>query len=79
MKNNKNNKKFTVVKLILKGYTTEEIAKTTGYSIGHIRNVYTELRKSYNANSKTGVAIAFLAEKLKAVSKELEEITSIFK
>lgn len=75
----KNKKKFTIVNLILKGYTTEEISKETGYSIGHIRNIYTELRKSYNANSKTGIAIAFLAEKLNSVSEDLKEIISIFK
>ena len=41
----KNIKKSEIEKLIVQGYSTAEIAKKMNYSIGTIRNFYTELRE----------------------------------
>lgn len=60
----KNDKKLQIIKLILQGYSTAQIARKTGYSIGAIRNIYTELREGYNVNSKTEIALCYVAEKV---------------
>ena len=74
---NKMKKYSTVVKLILKGYTTEQIAKETGYSTGTIRNIYTELREECEVSSKTEIALAFVGDRLSDILKEMNELASL--
>lgn len=78
--NNENFDKYAIViKYILQDYTTEQIAEITGYSTGTIRNIYSELRKKYNVNTKTGIALSYLRERLKKLEKETKDINSILK
>lgn len=66
-----------VVEYILQGLSTEQIAKKMGYSIGWIRNIYTELREHYNVNDKMGIVLSFINEELKNAKKSVDKITSI--
>ena len=78
MKFNINSKKYTtVVQLILKGYSTQDIAKKLNYSIGTVRNVYKDLREKYEVDSKTGIALAYVKNKIKNVSKAFKELEEI--
>ena len=51
-------------------------SKITGYSIGTIRNIYSELKNQYNVNTKTGIAAAYMKDKIKIVKKNLEDLLS---
>ncbi len=73
----KNSKKHSeIVHLMLEDKSTVEIAKITGYSIGTIRNIYSELKNQYNVNTKTGIAAAYMKDKIKIVKKNLEDLLS---
>ncbi len=74
MKNSKKHSK--IVHLMLEDKSTVEIAKITGYSIGTIRNIYSELKNQYNVNTKTGIAAAYMKDKIKIVKKNLEDLLS---
>jgi DNA-binding CsgD family transcriptional regulator len=65
--------KNAVVKLLLQGLATDEIAKQTNYSIGTVRQVYEELRREYGVKSKTEIAIAFLRCEMLKLQKNLNE------
>ncbi|MBQ9149850.1 response regulator transcription factor [bacterium] len=79
MKFNINSKKYlAVVQLILKGYSTQDIAKELNYSIGTVRNIYADLREKWEVNSKTGIALAYVGYKLKNIREEIDDLVSIF-
>ena len=71
-----NDKKNKIMELILQGKTTAEIAHIMGYSIGTIRNLYTELREEYGVNSKTEIALYHVSERLYDVRDELDKLIS---
>ena len=66
-----------ILKLMLQDVPTEEIAKRLNYSVGTIRKVFEELREKYNANTKVGLATAYLREEIKQVSAQLCDIIEI--
>lgn len=72
-----NDKKNKIMELILQGYSTAEIAHKMGYSIGTIRNLYTELREEYDVNSKTEIALCYVGEYLHGVRDELDKLISV--
>ncbi len=74
---NKNEKYSKIIHLMLEDKTTVEIAKITGYSIGTIRNIYFELKDKYNVNTKTGIAAAYIKNKVKNVKKSLDDLLSV--
>ncbi len=78
MQSNKNKKYAKIIHLMLEDKTTVEIAKLTGYSMGTIRNIYSELKNLYNVNTKTGIAVAYIKDKAKNVKKSLDELLSVF-
>lgn len=69
--------KTKIIELILKGKTTAEIARIMGYSIGTIRNFYTELREDYDVDSKTGIALCYVTDRMADIRNELDELISI--
>lgn len=73
----KNIKKSEIEKLIVQGYSTAEIAKKMNYSIGTIRNFYTELREEGNVNSKTEIALRYVAKRFINIKRECEDVLSI--
>lgn len=73
----KDDKKMQIIKLILKGYSTAQIARKMGYSIGRIRNFYTELREEYDVNSKTEIALCYVAERVQDIKGEFDDLISI--
>lgn len=73
----KDDKKMQIIKLILKGYSTAQIASKMGYSIGRIRNFYTELREEYDVNSKTEIALCYVAERVQDIKGEFDDLISI--
>lgn len=70
-------KKLQIIKLILKGFTTAQIARKMGYSIGTVRNFYTELREEYNVNSKTEIALCYVADRMHDIRGEFDDLISI--
>ena len=66
-----------ILKLMLQDVPTEEIAKRLNYSVGTIRKVFEELREKYNANTKVGLASAYLREEIQQVSAQLNDIIEI--
>lgn len=73
---NKNKKYSKIIRLMIEDKSTVEIAKITGYSIGTIRNIYSELKNLYNVNTKTGIAAAYIKDKAKNAKKSLDELLS---
>jgi len=67
----------TIIKLLLKDVSTEEIAKITNYSIGTIRSVIADLREEYGVNSKTGVATAYFNEELLKIKILIDKLTDL--
>lgn len=76
MQDNKNKKYSKIVHLLLEDKTTVEIAKITGYSIGTIRNIYSELKNQYSVNTRAGIAAAYIKDKIRIVKKNLEDLLS---
>lgn len=70
-------KKNKIMDLILQGKTTAEISHIMGYSIGTIRNLYTELREEYDVNSKTEIALCHVGERLHDIRDELDKLISV--
>lgn len=70
--------KNTVVKLLVQGLATDEIAKKTNYSIGTVRQVYEELRREYGVKSKTEIALAFMRSEMEKIQKNLNETLKLF-
>ena len=57
--------KIEIVKMMLDEVPTEEIATTLHLSVSTVRKVFEELREEYGVNSKTGIAVAYLRDKIK--------------
>lgn len=70
-------KLLKIVKLMIREVPTDKIAKQTGYSIHYIRDIYNELRERYGANTKAGIATAFLMEKIKETRDQLSSLLDI--
>ncbi len=60
----KKESKDEIVKLMLQEVPTEEIARRLNYSVSTIRKVFEELRDEYGVNSKMGIAVAYLRDKI---------------
>ena len=54
-----------------------DICGRLNYSVGTIRKVFEELREKYNANTKVGLASAYLREEIQQVSAQLNDIIEI--
>ena len=70
-------KLLKIVKLMIQEVPTDRIARQTGYSIHYIRDIYNELREKYGANTKAGIATAFLMEKIRKTRDELSALIDI--
>lgn len=73
----KSEKYNKIIKLMLQDVSTEDIAHITGYSIYYIRDIYKSLREEYDVSTKNGIAVAYLAEKIAKISKDLNELIEI--
>lgn len=74
----KNNEKYNeIIRLMLQDVPTDKIAERTGYSIYYIRDIYKSLREEYGVNTKNGIAVAFLEEKILEITGQLNEIMDI--
>lgn len=73
----KDDKKIQIIKLILQGYSTAQIARKMGYSIGTIRNFYTELREESGVNSKTEIVLRYVAKRVLEIRGECDDLISI--
>lgn len=56
---------------------TDEIAKRTGYSIHTIRHVFAELREKYGVNTKSGIITAYLIDRFKLISNQINDLILI--
>lgn len=73
----KKESKEDVIKLMLQGCSSEEIAQQLNYSVETIRKVFTELREEYEVNSKTGLAVAYLRQEFQARIEALNHLLKI--
>lgn len=60
----KKESKDEIVKLMLQEVPTEEIAQRLNFSVATVRKVFEELRIEYGVNSKMGIAVAYLRDKI---------------
>lgn len=70
--------KNKVIKLLLQGFATDEIARKTNYTIGTVRQVYEELRREYGVKSKTEIALAIMRNEMQKIQKNLQETMQLF-
>ena len=66
-----------IIKLMLQDVPTEEIAKRLNYSVGTVRMTFENLREKYNANTKVGLATAYLREEFSQISSQIGDIIEI--
>lgn len=69
--------KEEIIKLMLQEYSAEEIAKQLNYSVSTVRKVFEELREDFGANSKVGIATAYLRKEFTGLNEKLQHILKI--
>lgn len=69
--------KEQILKMMLQEVPTEEIAKKLHFAVGTVRNVFEELRQEYGANSKIGIAKAYLFEQIQDVTEKMQSISDL--
>lgn len=77
MATKKSEKYDKIIKLMLQEVPTHEIAKITGYSIYYIRDIYKTLREEYGVSTTSGIAVAYISEKINKVAQGLNELMEI--
>ena len=67
----KKESKKEIIRLMLQDVPTEEIAKRLNYSVGTVRKVFAYFSAEYGANTKTGLATAYLKEEILIIAAQI--------